>query len=253
MNLIKKISGTLHQLRYNNFIADKYYAKKRKELLHREFINSDSYDDLMTKYDQKGSNYLNDAEERNKNFVYRHMKFHKILGGWRWKGLWQKKLTLIPFIFNKNLKGIDFGGANGPISLNVIIVDFADKDSFNRAVKYKNLKEVDFEADFIFSSHTLEHIKELDSIFAQMKNVLKKGAPLFFLVPAYTCKRWNSGVHTNRKFNDHAWTFYLEKDIPEGDYQNLLAFDTAVAKHFKVENADYVGDNSIFLSARNHN
>lgn len=249
MNLLQKISGTIHKIRYNNFLVNQYYANKRKDLLRKEFIDSTSYDKLMTKHDQNGTSFLNDAEERTKNFIYRHMKYHKILGGWRWKGLWQKKNDLIPFIFNSNLKGIDFGGANGPISLTTTIVDFAPKDSFNRTVKYNSLKNLDFKLDYIFSSHTLEHIENLDSIFSEMKNVLKTDSTLFFLVPAYTCKRWNSGVHTNRKFNDHAWTFHLEKDQPKGNYHNLLAFDSAVAKHFKIKTAEYVADNSIFVSA----
>lgn len=251
MNITEKVLGTFHKWRYNNIFVNQYYATKRKELLQKEFLESEAYDELMKNYsDNKFDEYLEDAEHRTKNFMYRHMKHHKILGGWRWKGLWQFKNTILPIVFNDKLKGIDFGGANGPISLTTPIVDFARKDSFNRDVKYHSLNDLDFYPDFIFSSHTLEHIEDLDTVFYQMNDRLKIGGQLIFLVPAYSCKRWNSGVHMNKAFNDHAWTFYLSKDKPNKEYKNLNAFDVSVGKYFEIEISEYVGDNSIFILAK---
>jgi len=249
MSLKEKITGTLHKLWYNNPVANKYFRKKRKKLLNKEFINSSAYDELMLKYNNNDLSFINDAEEKTENFKYRHLKYHKILGAWRWKGLWQNKELISEFVFNNNLKGIDFGGANGPISSTITIVDFADKDSFKRPVKYKSLSSIDFKLDYIFSSHTLEHIKDLDSIFNEFKNHLKENAQLFFLVPAYTCVRWQSGIHTNKAFNDHAWTFCLEKDYSKLNLKNLLSFDQKVKEHFTIKSANYVGDNSIFVHA----
>jgi|SRR5690554_929905 len=248
MKLIEKIQGTIHKLRYNNFLVDNYYSKKRKELLNKDFIESNRYDKIMM---SKGGSVtsIDDAESRSPNFRYRHMKFHKILGAWRWKGLWQNKDLICKYVFDKSKKGIDFGGANGPISLTTTIVDFAKKDSFHRPVMYNNLKDLDFNADFIFSSHTLEHIPNLDDIFKEMKNHLKANAQLFFHVPAYSCSRWRSGIHTNKAFNDHAWTFCLQKDIAKLDFKNLLAIDEKVSEYFNLKSAKYVGDNSIFIIA----
>jgi predicted SAM-dependent methyltransferase len=252
MNLTQKIIGTIHKIRYNNPFVNGYYEKKREELLNKGFLESDGYHELMTKY--SSSNFVsdkNDAEEHSKNFLFRHMKFHKILGGWRWKVMWEKREMLLATIYNKNLRGIDFGGANGPVSLHTDIVDFATTDSFKRVVKYNSFDSLDFKADFLYSSHTLEHVSNLDEVFAEMKMHLKPGAKLYLHVPAYTCHRWQSGVHTNKKFNDHAWTFHLSTDPIEEEITNLHAFDTTVAKHFKINSAEYVGDNSIFVIAEN--
>ena len=252
--MIQKIKGTLHKIRYNNFLVNGYYARKRQETLKRSFLASKEYDAMMTQ-DSRSSdfaNYTNDAEERSPNFVYRHMRCHMILGCWRWKALWQKKDELLPVLFDENLKGIDFGGANGPVSLHSLTVDFAPKDTFNRSVKFKNLTDVPEPVDYIFSSHTLEHIPDLDSIFTQMKQVLKPGGKLFFHVPAWTCTRWRSGLHTNRAFNDHAHTFHMSTDTMADDIINPMAFDSKVAEHFSIKSAEYVGDNSIFVAAINN-
>ena len=252
--MYQKVIGTLHKIRYNNFLVNGYYAKKRQETLNIEFLSSDRYDQLMTRGNnhENFANFTNDAEERTANFIYRHMRCHKILGCWRWKALWQNKDILLPVLFDKGQVGIDFGGANGPVSLHSITVDFAPVDTFNRKVKYKHLTDVPQQVDYIFSSHTLEHIKDLDAIFSEMRNVLKKDGKLFFHVPAYSCVRWRSGLHTNKAFNDHAWTFHLEEDKMSSEIGNPLAFDSKVAEYFKIESAEYVGDNSIFVIALNN-
>lgn len=252
MNLTQKIKGTIHKVRYNNPFVNGYYKKKREELLNEAFLKSDGYHELMTKH--SGSNFIsfkNDAETHSPNFMFRHMKFHKILGGWRWKVMWEKREMLLQTIFNSDLRGIDFGGANGPVSLHTEIVDFASHDSFNRPVKYNSFDALDFKADFVYSSHTLEHVPNLDEVLAEMKQHLKPKAKLFLHVPAYTCKRWRSGIHTNKKFNDHAWTFHLSSDVPKEELINPHAFDTTVAKHYTILSAEYVGDNSIFVVAEN--
>lgn len=252
--MYQKIKGTLHKLRYNNFIVNGYYDRKRQETLNKAYLGSDGYDQIMKHLADRDdfATYTNDAEERSDNFVYRHMRCHKILGCWRWKVLWQKRDLLLPVLFDEQKIGIDFGGANGPVSLHALTVDFAPVDTFNRVVKYKNLTDVEEKVDYIFSSHTLEHIGDLDAIFEDMKKILKPGGNLYFHVPAYTCVRWRSGLHTNRAFNDHAWTFHLGGDKMDEDIINPMAFDQKVAQHFKLESAEYVGDNSIFVRALNN-
>ena len=85
-----------------------------------------------------------------------------------------------------------------------------------------------------------------------MRKVLKQDGKLFFHVPAFSCVRWRSGLHRNRAFNDHAWTFHLAADEMAEDIYNPLAFDTKVAEHFNIQSAEYVGDNSIFVIALNN-
>jgi len=252
--MYQKVKGTLHKIRYNNFLVNGYYARKRQETMQRNYLDSEAYDSIMTHgaTDPGFASYTNDAEEKSANFIYRHMRCHKLLGCWRWKTLWQKKQELLPVLFDKSLNGVDFGGANGPVSLHAKVVDFAEKDTFNRQVNYKNLTDVKQPVDYIFSSHTLEHIPDLDAIFTDMQQLVKKGGNLFFHVPAYSCERWRSGLHTNRAFNDHAWTFHLASDTMDADIINPMAFDSKVAEYFTVQSAEYTGDNSIFVSALNH-
>ncbi|MEM1319464.1 MAG: methyltransferase domain-containing protein [Bacteroidota bacterium] len=249
-SISKKISGTLHKIMYNNFLVNGYFARKRKEVLNKAFLGSKDFDQLfLTKVNNinQYQSYLNDAQDDSANFNYRHRRVHKILGGWRWKGLWQYKNKILNTLFDPQLQGIDFGGANGPVSLHATIVDFDPVDAFNRPVPYKSLKDVDFKADYIFSSHTLEHISDLDSIFKEMIGVLKPTGRIIFHVPAYTCIRWRSGLHSNRKFNDHAWTFFLSETPFEEGIHNPKYIDEAVARHFEIEEKAYVGDNSIMI------
>ena len=70
------------------------------------------------------------------------------LGGWRWKGIFTYRETFVDLIYNDNLKGIDFGGSQRPISEHLDIVDLEDKDFYNRKVKYKSLDEVEYDIDF---------------------------------------------------------------------------------------------------------
>ena len=117
--MYQKVVGKLHKIRYSNFLVNGYYHRKRQETLKRAFLGSTGYDRMMTNLAGRGdfATYSNDAEERSANFVYRHMKCHKILGCWRWKALWQKKEELLPVLFDMDLKGVDFGGAFGPVVL----------------------------------------------------------------------------------------------------------------------------------------
>jgi len=239
-----------YQLVYNNPLINKYYQVKRRKVLTKDFLLSDAYNQIFLKYVEDDSSYkkfLNDAEDKTRNFRYRHYKIQKILGCWRWKAFWQFRDELIPLFFNPDKTCVDFGGANGPVSFDAVIVDFFNKDIFGRKVIYKSLDEVDFQADCIVSSHTLEHIKDLDSTINKLYDLIKPKGDLILNLPAYSCKRWRSGIHTHKEFNDHAWTFYLKETQLEEDFVNPLAIDQILENNFRIKNKTYVGDNSIFL------
>ena len=126
MNIINKISGTIQKILRNNFISDRRYKKLRARYLNFEFLNSPKYEDLFKTYfegDIQFENFLNDAQEEGKNYRFRHGQLAPALGSWRWKGVYQKRAKLLPVIFDNSLKGIDLGGAYGPISTNTTIVD----------------------------------------------------------------------------------------------------------------------------------
>ncbi|MCX6256874.1 MAG: methyltransferase domain-containing protein [Bacteroidia bacterium] len=255
MNLPGKLNEIVYQVIFNNPVANAYYKSKRKSYLTKEFLLSERYDELMLRHvadRKKFLEYINDAEDKPQNFRFRHFKANKILGSWRWKGLWKLKNELIPVFFDPEKKGIDFGGAFGPISMQAEIIDFSKKDIFDRPVRFHSLEEVTFKTDFIFSSHTLEHIENLDLIFQQFKGILKPEGIIVLNLPAYSCTRWQSGIHTHKDFNDHRWTFYLEGTKPDPNIKNLLAIDTFAAKYFRIEKKEYAGDNSIILFLKNY-
>jgi predicted SAM-dependent methyltransferase len=108
--------------------------------------------------------------------------------------------------------------------------------------KLSDLKE---KQDYIFSSHTLEHISNLEEVLLEMTKVLKDNGKIIFHVPAYTCVRWRYGIHVNKAFNDHHWSFHLKSDQVSLDH--ALAIDETVAKFFTIEKAAYTGDNSIII------
>ena len=250
--LYKKIKGQWEQILYTNFIAKWYFSRKRKQVLTKTFLMSSAYDNIFlgkADSEEKTGLFLDDAEKRTKDFRYRHGKMSRILGCWRWKGLYQHKQKILPILFDKEKRGIDFGGAFGPVSMHTTVVDFAEKDIFHRKIKYKSLQDIDFTVDYIFSSHTLEHIEALESVFSQMQKILKKGGQLILNLPAYSCKRWRHGVHSNKKFNDHKWTFILAGTSLEENIPKLLEIDTLIKQYFTISFKTYTGDNSIFIIA----
>jgi len=239
-----------------NPVADLYFDYKRPDFLNTTYLSSYKYEKLFHTFagdKQRFLNFINDAEEETRNFRYRHQIVNRLLGAWRWKPLFMNRDRIIPIIFDPNKAGIDFGGGAGPVNPEATIVDFNQKDVFGRMVKFKTLADVDFQVDYIFSSHTLEHIKDLDGISIQILNTLKKDGYLILNLPSYTCLRWRSGIHSHKAFNDHQWTFTLSRTEIKDEIPHLLEIDTLLEKYFKIELKEYSGDNSIFLIARRLN
>lgn len=229
-----------------------------------EYLLSDKYVDIMLKGSnqtyEEFINFLYDAEPKTNNYNFRHFQAAQVLGGWRWKGMFTYRETFVDLIFNKNLKGVDFGGSQRPIASHVDVVDIEDVDFYGRPVKYKSLEEVDYDLDFIFTSHTLEHIPELDKVLTSMYDNLTNDGVLAINVPSHTVKRWwaNTGnwmggtphVHsfklskTNAPYYTHAGTQEYES-IP-----NLIDIDTLLEKKgFNIALAEYAGDNNIIIFA----
>ncbi|PID52666.1 MAG: hypothetical protein CR972_00780 [Candidatus Moraniibacteriota bacterium] len=235
-------------------IIDFFWYQKAKAKLNLEFINSSEYNKIIRVMYDKSCDGINSANLNTKNFKYRHFKKNHILGAWRWLGVYENRELIKNFVFDESKKGIDFGGARGPISLFADICDWLEYDIFGRKVLYNNLSEIENESlDYIWTSHTLEHIKNIDEIFLEMEKKLKKRGVFLCHVPSYTCKRWNSGIH---KYKDekgdssHVHTFFLSSQKKVNEVKNnFVPIDLFVSHFFHVEYSKYVGDNSIFLVA----
>ena len=250
--MVKKILNKVSKLE----IAERlFYRPRRMDFLSPGFLLSDKYKKMIYRNVPDPilfEDFIDDAEKSTANYQYRHSAhIQKQLGSWRWKGMYQYRNSLVPIIFRKNSRGVDLGGAYGPVSQDTVIVDFAKQDIFGRPVEYKYLEDVDFRADFLYASHTFEHIPDLEKLVTEIKRVLKPDGYLIVLVPSYSCVSWRVGIHTNYFHNDHVWTFCLTGTPIDEPIKNLLAIDTFLEKHFELTLKEYTGDNSILILAKN--
>lgn len=245
----KRVAGKLRKLALSNPIAQRQAAIQRRRVLTHDFLASPRYDALMRRDWQPAVDGLNSAEWQTPNYRWRHFKRNHILGAWRWLGVYENSKFLLP---------LDFGGARGPISLEVAICDRLERDIFGRPVAHASLDAVPDEAfDFVWSSHTLEHIRALDDTLAALVDKLKPGGTLALLLPAYTCTRWRAGTHAyadGKGDSSHVHTFYLALDpnVPPELRADPAAvpIDVQVRRHAVIEQARMVGDNSIWIVAR---
>src|SRR4249920_922871 len=104
-------------------IAEKiYYGPKRNKYLTRKFLLSDEYKSLMLRWVEdvrRFDDFIDDADQSTRNYQYRHSPhIQKQLGSWRWKAMYQYRETLVPIIFADQARGIDLGGAYGPVNKN---------------------------------------------------------------------------------------------------------------------------------------
>jgi 2-polyprenyl-3-methyl-5-hydroxy-6-metoxy-1,4-benzoquinol methylase len=125
-------------------------------------------------------------------------------------------------------------------------------DANGDTVPYHSLGQLGRKADAIITSHTLEHIPELESVLGEMQQTLKPGGLLIAALPSYTCERWRAERHGNSVYGDHVWTFGLSEtnDLPEG-LTNYAHADELLGRYFNVTEAEYVGDDTIWLVCEN--
>ncbi len=220
------------------------------QLVTGEFLQSEEYQQMMAAHLPYDRSYdLHEAQNFTANFRYRHFDCRDRLGIFRWRGIERNLDFLLPILTDETKRIIDFGGAASSVGFHSIIVDQLPTDTFGNPVRFHSLKEVEGEVDVIFSSHTLEHIPDLDGILSDIASKLKTGGRLILHIPSFSCERWRPGIHTNVKYNDHVWAFGLEPDSPIPGLQGYCNIVTPVSKHLTVERAEYCGDDSIFLVA----
>ena len=220
----------------------------------KNYLLSNQYVDEMLAYyggnHDEFLNFLYDADPKTDNYNFRHFQLVHKLGGWRWKGIFTYRQTFVDLIYSDELKGIDFGGSQRPISEHTDIVDIEDTDFYGRPVKYHSLDDVDYDLDFIFSSHTLEHIPNIEEILQQMYDNLTQDGILALNLPAYTCKRWVAKTGHWMGGTPHVHTFKLKKTEVNEYITNLIDIDWLIEKFgFKISLAEYTGDNSIVIFA----
>jgi SAM-dependent methyltransferase len=252
-SLIRKVAIKAQLMLTRNPLVEAWLGRKRRRTLTRQFIESEDYTRMMMKGFDPEIDGANSAELRTRNFNHRHFKHNRVLGAWRWLGVYENRAVLTDYVFSKGLEGLDLGGARGPISLEVDICDRLEKDIFNRPVRYSNVSQIPEDLlDYVWSSHTLEHIEDLDAFIGSLSTKLKPGGKLITLVPAYTCTRWRAGRHEYadaRGASNHLYTFCLAKDTEKTGLPGCVPIDELIGRHLRIDDATMAGDNSIFIVA----
>ncbi len=224
-------------------------APRRCEPVDEAFLRSPAYAAEMNRHlPAPGAYDRHEAQHRTPSFVYRHHEANHRLGPFRWRGI-QEHLELL-LDATRGRRVVDFGGGACPLGLGSVVVDSLDVDALGRPVRYPRIEEVDFAPDVVFTSHTLEHVEPLDRVLRALRDATAPGGALIAHVPAYTCERWRAGVHANRLYNDHVWTFGLRGSRPPEGLERYVEIDALVERDWRLERATYCGDDSIFLVAR---
>lgn len=183
--------------------------------------------------------FLDDAQQCTESWKLRHSLIARaMLGVWRWKGMQRHMERILGIIDGRTV--IDFGGADGPLSPYASVVDI-------QGGEYKTLDEVPYRPDVIFTSHTLEHIRDIHGMIEQFAEKMEVGGYLICHVPAWTCERWRPSQYKSGTQTPHLHCFCLmvENERPQG-----VAIDYLIVRRFVIELAEHCGDNSIMVIGR---
>jgi len=253
-SLPHRISAKARRSLADNPLTRAVAMRRHRRILTREYITSTAYSDLMMRHYDPSIDGPESAERLTSNFRFRHFEKNRILGAWRWLGALEHRDLIATSVFDEQLGGLDLGGARGPISPAVEICDRLERDVFGRRVRYREIAEIDDGTlDYIWTSHTLEHIPGLEAFLASLSAKLASGGQLFAMVPAWTCQRWRAGVHSyadSAGTSPHLYTFALEGDDGASGMDPVVRIDSVIGRSLRVEAATMAGDNSIFVVAR---
>jgi len=81
-------------------------------------------------------------------------------------------------------RGLDVGAGRWPLAGSRAIEDAADENAYV-------LKESDESLDYVFSSHTLEHLERPWDAIGEWSRVLRHRGVLFMYLPHPACEMWN--------------------------------------------------------------
>ena len=96
-------------------------------------------------------------------------------------------------------RGIDVGASIWPLDGARPVENHADENAYR-------IRELDESLDYVFSSHTVEHLDEIDKAIKEWARVIKPGGILFLYIPHPACSMWNADV-----FEHHVWDVHPEE------------------------------------------
>lgn len=218
-----------------------------------QFLRSEEYAELMTRHVPCGGSWdRHEAQNETTSYRFRHFEACNRLGIFRWRGMQENLDFLLEIFADDGTMLVDFGGAACPLGFHSVLVDQLKRDYAGKPVPFHALSELTRPIDVFFSSHTFEHIPELEVLLEGIRSHMARCGRLIVQLPSFYCERWRAGVHRNELFNDHVWTFGLAGDPNAGalGLERYCEIDTLLKRFFDVERAEYCGDDSIFIVAR---
>lgn len=85
-------------------------------------------------------------------------------------------------------RGVDIGASRWPLPGARPVEDTPEEDAHR-------LREADGSLDFVFSSHTLEHLDDWQGALRHWHAKLKPGGVLFLYLPHEVCSMWQPGIN----------------------------------------------------------
>lgn len=227
-------------------------SRRRAGPVTLECLRSSEYTELMNRFVPYDGEYgLHEAETGTKSFMYRAFEVDDRLRAFRWRGIQENLDLILDLIAEPAGLVADLGGAASPFGLGSVVVDQLPYDADGNPVAYRSLEELPGQAAAVLSSHTLEHIPDLEGALARIRDSLAPDGTFVALLPAFSCVRWRTGTHSHAEFGDHVWTFGL-KNTPNlpADLLSYVEIDALLERFFTVASAAYCGDDSIFIVCR---
>lgn len=125
-----------------------------------------------------------------------------LIGAWRWPGIWENRANIRAVVSQPYV--VDLGGTAGAIGYGAIIVDYEDPER-------KTLFDLPGPVNAIFSSHTLEHVEDLDLLLHCCRRKLDPTGQFIAFVPSWKSERlW----HRNWPYHRHTFRLGDEEGAP---------------------------------------
>ena len=222
---------------------------RRYQSVTRAFLESDAYRALMSEHlPHPGVYDRHEAQNETRSYRFRHGEASTRLGAFRWRGLQEHLPEVLGLVDGPGLV-VDFGGGACPVGLATRVLDRLEVDGLGRPVPFRDVADLPERVDGLFTSHTLEHVEQLEPTLEALFARLAPGGRVIAHLPSYTCVRWRAGEHANALYGDHLFTFGLSGDDKPAGLQRYVDVDALFSRFARVEQAGYCGDDSIYLSA----
>lgn len=123
--------------------------------------------------------------------------------------------------FNKYLcgKGIDIGaGPDCLVVQNGTVINWDLKDG--NGAELKTIEENSL--NFVYSSHFMEHVKDLSVAIENYKRVLKESGILYFVVPDFKLYEKNNWPSNYNKDHKHSFSIDIKREeVQRGNHWNI--------------------------------